>query len=29
VYRIGDLIKVRVDRVDPVRKRMDFSLTEE
>ena len=28
-YRIGDRIKVRVDRVDPARKRMDFSLAEE
>ncbi len=28
-YRIGDVVKVRVDRVDPVRKRMDFSLSEE
>jgi ribonuclease R len=26
VYRIGDAIRVRVDRVDPVRKRIDFSL---
>jgi ribonuclease R len=29
VYRIGDLVKVGVDRVDPVRKRIDFSLAEE
>jgi ribonuclease R len=29
VYRIGDAIKVRVDRVDTVRKRIDFSLPEE
>ncbi len=28
-YRIGDRIKVRVDRVDAARKRMDFSLAEE
>jgi len=29
VYRIGDAVKVRVDRVDTVRKRIDFSLSEE
>jgi ribonuclease R len=29
VYRIGDLVKVSVDRVDPVRKRMDFSLAKD
>ncbi len=28
VYRIGDEVKVRVDRVDTVRKRIDFSLPE-
>jgi ribonuclease R len=28
-YRIGDAIRVRVDRVDSIRKRIDFSLTEE
>jgi ribonuclease R len=28
-YRIGDAIRVRVDRVDTIRKRIDFSLTEE
>ncbi len=26
-YRIGDTVRVQVDRVDPVRKRIDFSLT--
>jgi ribonuclease R len=29
VFRIGDSIRVRVDRVDSDRKRIDFSLTEE
>lgn len=29
MYRIGDQVTVRVDRVDEVRKRMDFSLAEE
>jgi ribonuclease R len=29
VYRIGDRIRVRVDRVDRERKRIDFSLIEE
>jgi ribonuclease R len=29
VYRIGDTLRVRVDRVDAVRKRIDFSLAEE
>ena len=29
VYRIGDAIRVRVDRVDTVRKRIDFSLATE
>jgi ribonuclease R len=29
VFRIGDGVRVRVDRVDPDRKRIDFSLTEE
>jgi ribonuclease R len=29
VYRIGDAVRVRVDRVDTVRKRIDFSLAEE
>jgi ribonuclease R len=29
VYRIGDRIRVRVDRVDRERKRIDFSLVEE
>ena len=29
VYRIGDAVTVRVDRVDTVRKRIDFSLVEE
>lgn len=29
VYRIGDPIRVRVDRVDTVRKRIDFSLASE
>jgi ribonuclease R len=29
VYRIGDLVRVSVDRVDPVRKRIDFSLAPE
>jgi ribonuclease R len=28
VYRIGDAVKVRVDRVDTVRKKIDFSLAE-
>ncbi len=28
-YRIGDTVRVRVDRVDPVRKRIDFSLAAE
>jgi ribonuclease R len=28
VYRIGDAIRVRVDRVDTVRKRIDFSISE-
>jgi ribonuclease R len=28
-YRIGDTVRVRVDRVDPVRKRIDFSLAVE
>ncbi len=28
-YRIGDAVRVRVDRVDPVRKRIDFSLAVE
>jgi len=28
VYRIGDRVRVRVDRVDEVRKRIDFSLAE-
>ncbi len=28
-YRIGDSVRVRVDRVDPVRKRIDFSLAVE
>jgi ribonuclease R len=27
-YRIGDAVRVRVDRVDTVRKRIDFSLAE-
>ncbi len=27
VYRIGDTVRVRVDRVDTVRKKIDFSLT--
>jgi ribonuclease R len=26
-YRIGDEVRVRVDRVDAVRKRIDFSLS--
>ncbi len=26
-YRIGDTVRVRVDRVDAVRKRIDFSLS--
>jgi ribonuclease R len=29
VYRIGDAIRVRVDRVDTVRKRIDFSLAKD
>ena len=29
IYRIGDRIRVRVDRVDLGRKRIDFSLIEE
>ncbi len=29
VYRIGDVVSVRVDRVDEVRRRMDFSLAQE
>jgi ribonuclease R len=28
-YRIGDTVRVRVDRVDPVRKRIDFTLAVE
>ncbi len=28
IYRIGDAVRVRVDRVDPERKRIDFSLLE-
>jgi ribonuclease R len=28
-YRIGDTVRVRVDRVDAVRKRIDFSLSED
>jgi ribonuclease R len=28
-YRIGDTVRVQVDRVDPVRKRIDFSLAKE
>ena len=28
VYRIGDAVRVRVDRVDTIRKRIDFSLAE-
>jgi ribonuclease R len=28
VFRIGDEVKVRVDRVDPVRKKIDFTLPE-
>jgi ribonuclease R len=28
VYRIGDTVRVRVDRVDTVRKKIDFSLAE-
>ncbi|MGE5172940.1 MAG: ribonuclease R [Betaproteobacteria bacterium] len=28
-YRIGDAVRVRVDRVDTIRKRIDFSLAEE
>ena len=28
VYRIGDVVRVRVDRVDTVRKKIDFSLVE-
>jgi ribonuclease R len=28
-YRIGDTVRVRVDKVDPVRKRIDFSLAVE
>ena len=28
VYRIGDAVRVRVDRVDTVRKKIDFSLAE-
>jgi len=29
VYRIGDSLRVRVDRVDTVRKKIDFSLSEQ
>jgi ribonuclease R len=29
VYRIGDTVTVRIDRVDEARKRMDFSIVEE
>jgi ribonuclease R len=29
VYRIGDSVRVRVDRVDRERKKIDFSLIEE
>jgi ribonuclease R len=29
VFRLGDPVRVRVDRVDPERKRIDFSLAEE
>jgi ribonuclease R len=29
VYRIGDGVRVRVDRVDTARKRIDFSLEKE
>ena len=29
VYRIGDAVRVRVDRVDTARKRIDFSLVQE
>jgi ribonuclease R len=29
VFRLGDSVRVRVDRVDPDRKRIDFSLAEE
>jgi ribonuclease R len=29
VFRLGDGVRVRVDRVDPDRKRIDFSLAEE
>ncbi len=28
VFRIGDRVRVRVDRVDTVRKRIDFTLAE-
>jgi ribonuclease R len=28
MYRIGDAVTVRVDRVDTIRKRIDFSLSE-
>ena len=28
-YRIGDEVRVRVDRVDAVRKRIDFTLSAE
>ncbi|OGW47950.1 MAG: ribonuclease R [Nitrospirae bacterium GWC2_57_9] len=29
VYRIGDIVKVNVDRVDPLRRKIDFSLAKE